>query len=161
MEARRCAVAMKHLVHADIVDCMPIRQSLAFVAIGGAALLVLTGCTSAATAGPNASALAAAQPSSTPTAAAGGALTTAGFLQTLQSFGALSALTAANVDTFSNGLCDDLSNETSTPERLASVTGVEQTAKVQFDQAKEVLELVAAQYCPDQLGAIAAVQNPG
>ncbi|MDQ1607054.1 MAG: hypothetical protein QOJ18_1421, partial [Microbacteriaceae bacterium] len=28
-------------------------------------------------------------------------------------------------------------------------------------QAKEVLELVAAQYCPDQLGAIAAVQNPG
>lgn len=151
---------MKHLVHADIVDCMPIRQSLAFVAIGAAALL-LTGCTSAATARPNGSASAAAQPSSTPTAAAGGALTTAGFLQTLQSFGALSALTAANVDTFSNGLCDDLSNETSTPERLASVTGVEQTAKVQFDQAKEVLELVAAQYCPDQLGAIAAVQNPG
>ncbi|MCU1583310.1 MAG: hypothetical protein JWO01_2698 [Microbacteriaceae bacterium] len=160
MEARRCAVPMKPLVHADIVDCMPIRQSLAFIAIGAAALL-LTGCASTATARPNASASAAAQPSSTPTAAAGGALTTAGFLQTLQSFGALSALTAANVDTFSNGLCDDLSNETSTPERLASVTGVEQTAKVQFDQAKEVLELVAAQYCPDQLGAIAAVQNPG
>jgi hypothetical protein len=60
-----------------------------------------------------------------------------------------------------NGLCDALRSATTAPERLASVTSVEQAAKVQFDQGKEVLELVAAQYCPDQLGAIAALQNPG
>jgi hypothetical protein len=134
---------------------MSARHSFVFVAIGAFALL-LTGCASAAS-----SPLASAQPTSSPTAAAaGGALTTAGFLQTLQSFGALSALTAANVDTFSNGLCDDLRSETTAQARLGSVTSVEQQAKVQFDQGKEVLELVAAQYCPDQLGAIAAVQNP-
>jgi hypothetical protein len=73
----------------------------------------------------------------------------------------LSTLTGADVDSFSNGLCDDLRSETTAPELLASVTSIEQTAKVQFDQGKEVLELVADQYCPDQLGVIAAVQNPG
>jgi hypothetical protein len=134
---------------------MSARHSFVFVTIAAAALL-LTGCASTATS----SASASAQPTSTATTAAGGALTTAGFLETLQSFGALSALTAANVDTFSNGLCDDLRGETTAQARLGSVTSVEQQAKVQFDQGKEVLELVAAQYCPDQLGAIAAVQNP-
>jgi hypothetical protein len=134
---------------------MSARHSFVFVAIGAAALL-LTGCASAATS----SASASAQPTSTATTAAGGALTTAAFLQTLQSFGALSALTTADVDTFSNGLCDDLRGETTAQARLGTVTSVEQQAKVQFDQGKEVLELVAAQYCPDQLGLIAAVQNP-
>jgi hypothetical protein len=135
---------------------MPIRPALAFVAIGAAALF-LTGCTSTATA----HSTSAAQPSSTPTVAAGGALTTTAFLETLHSFGALSTLTAGDVDSFANGLCDDLRGETTAQERVASVTSIEQTAKVQFDQGKEVLELVADQYCPDQLGVIAAVQNPG
>lgn len=120
---------------------------------GGAVVLavLLAGCASATPAAHTMN-----QPTSTPAAHS------SAYLTQLQSYGRLSQLTPATVETFSQKTCASVEKTPTAAGAYGAVLGLAMVAGdgVTFDQSRRLAVVIAQHSCPAQVPLLMAVKEP-